>query len=205
MKDAGGPIAFGKTIGGNGDGALKLDARVVDARNDLVGDVPKEADKLRDPPELVFATLGSDEEEERTIWADFLKHLKAKTGKEVKLTTTNFVSNQQFASLTEGKTHILSLSTGQVPVAVNVGGFVPMCVMADDQGHFGYKMEIVTPAKSSVNSLQDLRGKRVAFLGFRSNSGFKLPVVKLWSELNMMPDRDYQWKYGNPPIALKWV
>src|SRR5262249_15665962 len=132
MKDAGGPIAFGKTIRGNAEAPLKLDARFVDADNNLVASVPKEAynllhpDKLLDPTELVFATLGSDEEEERTIWTDFLKHLKAKTGKEVKLTTTNFVSNQQFASLTEGKTHILSLSTGQVPVAVNVGGFVPM-------------------------------------------------------------------------------
>jgi len=79
---------------------------------------------------------------------------------------------------------------------VNVGGFHPVAVMADTAGVFGYEMEIIVPAGSDIDELEDLRGRQLAFVSPTSNSGFKAPSALLYSELGMKPDVDYQTAFS---------
>jgi len=177
------------------DFPMKLEARFKDADGDLVADPPADAREWLDPEMLVFATLGSDATKEAADWADFIVYLKEVTGKEVRIESHNFLNRKQFEEIAGGKLHVIALSTGSVVPAVNVGGFVPVCVMADADGKFGYEMEIIVPSdRTNINSLHDLKGKRVGFANFQSHSGFKLPVVTLW-EAGLLYERDYQFTY----------
>jgi phosphonate transport system substrate-binding protein len=189
-------VSVGASLKSSMDVPTKLTAGFEDEDKDMVADPPKDASKQLDPAELVFSTLGSDEEKETAIWKDFFVHLKKKTGKDAKLVLGTFINKEQLETLTEGKIHIVQLSTGNVSSAVNVGGVVPFAVMADGEGKFGYQMEMIVPAKSTATSLKDLRGKTIALMNFRSHAGFKLPLVQLWSELQMLPERDYDWVYA---------
>jgi len=176
------------------DYPVKLDQKFKDADGDLVADAPTDAAQQLDPDVLIFTTLGSDAKEEEA-WADFITHLKEVTKKEVKVMPRTFLRKEQFEEIAQGNLHVLALNTGSVQPAVNIGGFVPVCVMGDADGKFGYEMEIIVPSdRTSINSLQDLKGKRVGFANFQSHSGFKLPVVTLW-EAGMLYERDYQFTY----------
>lgn len=206
MQDADVKFDFFQRTRANLQATVQLDKQFSDADNDLVADAPKDAAKLVDPKELVFATLGRDEEDEKKIWKDFAVHLKSKTDKEIKIVLNTTLNNEQLHELAGKDVHLFMFSTGTVPSAVNVAGFVPMCVMADTEGKFGYQVELLTPANSPVKSLQDIRGRTMAFMSFQSNSGFKFPVMLLRNEMGMHPDRDYQWRYaGAPENGLRWV
>lgn len=93
----------------------------------------------------------------------------------------------------DGKIHVQCLNTGLVPTGVNLGGFVPVCVMAAPDGSFGYEGHIIVPASSSVNSLKDLKDKSIALTSTHSLSSFKAPIVLLWDENKMYPGRDYDF------------
>ena len=56
-----------------------------------------------------------------------------------------------------------AFNTGGNPIAVNCAGFVPFAIMAGKDGTFGYEMEIIVPADSSIKTPADLKGKKVAF------------------------------------------
>src|SRR5262249_52506838 len=75
-------------------------------------------------------------------------------------------------------------------LAVNAGGAAPFCVMGDESGKFGYRMEIIVPASSELKTPADLKGKRLTLVA-GSHSGFKAPVVILWEQFDLQPGRDY--------------
>jgi phosphonate transport system substrate-binding protein len=72
-----------------------------------------------------------------------------------------------------GRLHVTGFNTGSVPLAVNAVGFRPFAMMASLDGSFGYEMEIIVPADSDIQSIEDLRGRQLAFTSETSNSGFK--------------------------------
>jgi phosphonate transport system substrate-binding protein len=170
-----------------------LDARFTDADGDLVADLPTDPAQLIDPDTLVFSTLGSDIDREKEIWKDFTDHLKKATGKEVVHVLRYYTWDKEINEMRDGKVHVQCLNTGLVPTAVNLGGFVPVCVMAAPDGSFGYEVQIIVPAGSSVNSLKDLMGKTIALTSTHSLSSFKAPIVLLWEEGQMYPGRDYDF------------
>ncbi|MDX1947287.1 MAG: PhnD/SsuA/transferrin family substrate-binding protein [Pirellulaceae bacterium] len=176
---------------------------LADADQDLVADPPADADKLLDPDILEFELLGRDLALEQRNWADFVQHLEDVTDKEVRLvlrTEESFSSPnnpvppalRQAHDLRAGKIHLACLNTGAVTLGVNEGGGVPFCVMADDDGQFGYEVEIIVPAASRVQKPADLKGaEKVLFASLYSHSGFKASLVLLWSEFGLRPERDY--------------
>src|SRR5206468_3217856 len=95
------------------------------------------------------------------------------------------------ADIRNGNVHIVVLSTGAVSTAVNTGGAVPFAVMADAKDNYGYKMQLIVPASSSLRLPGDLRGQNVSFVSAYSHSGFKAPVVILWKEFGLLPGRNY--------------
>jgi len=69
---------------------------------------------------------------------------------------------------------------------------VPFAIMAGKDGKFGYEMEIIVPADSSIKTPADIKGKKLAFTSPTSNSGFKAPSALLSSEFKLQAKRDYE-------------
>ncbi|AFZ50843.1 phosphate/phosphite/phosphonate ABC transporter substrate-binding protein [Dactylococcopsis salina] len=166
----------------------KMSERFCDRNGDLVADTP---DNPIDPRTLVFAyTPVEDPAVYRDVWAGFLDHMRQVTGKRVQFFAVD--SNAaQLEAMRAGRLHVAGFNTGSVPFAVNFAGFVPFTMMAANDGSFGYEMEIIVPADSPIQSVEELKGKQIAFTSPTSNSGFKAPSALLKSEFNMEKDQDY--------------
>jgi phosphonate transport system substrate-binding protein len=98
----------------------------------------------------------------------------------------------EIEAMRSGRLHIAGVSTGPTPIAVNCAGYVPVAIMGTKDGTFGYEMEIIVPADSSIKTPADLKGKKLAFTAPTSNSGFKAPSVLLESEFKLVAKRDYE-------------
>ncbi|TQF77962.1 phosphate/phosphite/phosphonate ABC transporter substrate-binding protein [Elioraea sp. Yellowstone] len=169
-----------------------LDARFCDRDGDLVADTPTDPGQLVDPSVLVFAyTPVEDPAVYRSVWQGFMDHLAKATGKRVQFFAVQ--SNAaQIEAMRAGRLHVAGFNTGSNPLAVNCAGFVPFAMMASREGEFGYNMEIIVPADSPVQRIEDLKGRTIAFTAPTSNSGFKAPSALLASQFNMLAERDFK-------------
>lgn len=169
-----------------------LDQRFCDANGDLVADAPSDPGQQIDPDTLIFAyTPVEDPAVYREAWADFLTHLEEVTGKKTQFFPVQ--SNAaQIEAMRSGRLHIAGFNTGSNPLAVNCAGFVPFTMMAAPDGSFGYEMEIITHPDSGIESVEDIKGRTLAFTSPTSNSGFKAPSALLKSEFDMIAERDFE-------------
>ncbi|MBP0484825.1 phosphate/phosphite/phosphonate ABC transporter substrate-binding protein [Sagittula salina] len=169
-----------------------LDARYCDADGDLVADIPTDGSQWIDPETLVFAyTPVEDPAVYKTAWADFLDYLEEKTGRDVMFFP---VQNNaaQIEAMRSGRLHISGFNTGSNPLAVNCAGFRPFTIMASADGAFGYEMEIITYPGSGIESVEDIKGKQMAFTSPTSNSGFKAPSAILKADYAMEAEKDFE-------------
>jgi phosphonate transport system substrate-binding protein len=173
-------------------GAAALDARFRDANGDMVADAPADAKDWVDPPTLVFAyTPVEDPAVYAKVWDGFLRHLEKATGRKVQFFPVQ--SNAaQLEAMRAGRLHVAGFNTGGVPLAVACAGFVPFAIMGDQNGLFGYEMEIITYPGSGITKLEDLKGRKLAFTSETSNSGFKAPSALLRSEFKLEAGKDFQ-------------
>jgi phosphonate transport system substrate-binding protein len=169
-----------------------LDLRYCDRDSDMVADPPSDADQVLDPQTLIFAyTPVEDPAQFREVWAGFLEHLSAIVDRPVRFFPVQ--SNAaQIEAMRAGRLHVGGFNTGSVPLAVNCGGFVPMTMMARADGSYGYEMEILTRRDSGIESVEQLRGRTLAFTSPTSNSGFKAPSVLLESDFGLVAERDFE-------------
>jgi phosphonate transport system substrate-binding protein len=172
--------------------AHALDSRFKDADGDLVADAPADPKDWVDPPTLVFAyTPVEDPAVYAKVWDGFLRHLEKATGRKVQFFPVQ--SNAaQLEAMRAGRLHIAGFNTGSVPLAVSCAGFVPFTIMGDQNGLFGYEMEIITHPGSGITKLEDLKGRKLAFTSETSNSGFKAPSALLRSEFKLEAGKDFQ-------------
>lgn len=162
-----------------------------DTDGDLLADVPTDPAAWTDPDTLIFAyTPVEDPAVYRDVWAGFIEHLEAVTGKSVQFFAVDN-NAAQLEAMRAGRLHVAGFNTGSVPFAVNVAGFRPFTMMAAADGSFGYEMEIIVPASSDVTSVAQLAGRSIAFTSPTSNSGFKAPSALLDSEFELVADRDF--------------
>jgi len=169
-----------------------LDKRFCDVDGDMVADIPTDPSQLIDPDTLIFAyTPVEDPAVYKVAWSDFVNYLEEKTGKKVMYFPVQ--SNAaQIEAMRSGRLHIAGFNTGSNPLAVNCAGFRPFTLMADDNGGFGYEMEIITYPGSGVEKVEDIKGKQLAFSSPTSNSGFKAPSAILKADYDMIADRDFE-------------
>lgn len=169
-----------------------LDERFCDADGDLIADIPTDPAQLVDPDELIFAfTPVEDPAVYKSAWSDFLTHLEAKTGK--KVTFFPVQSNAaQIEAMRSGRLHVAGFNTGSNPLAVNCAGFRPFTIMASEDGSFGYEMEIITYPGSGIETVEDIKGKQMAFTSETSNSGFKAPSAILKADYGLVAGTDFE-------------
>ena len=168
-----------------------LDEQYCDQDGNLTADTPSDPANLVDPDTIIFAyTPVEDPAVYREAWADFLTYMEQLTGKKVQFFPVQ--SNAaQIEAMRSGRLHVAGFNTGSNPLAVNCAGFVPFTIMASLDGSFGYEMEILTHPDSGINSVEDIKGRTLAFTSPTSNSGFKAPSALLKSEFDMIADRDF--------------
>lgn len=185
-------LVAGTLAAGVAAAAFTLDERFTDADGDLIADIPTDPSELIDPDTLIFAyTPVEDPAVYAEVWAGFLEHLEAVTGKEVEFFPVQ--SNAaQLEAMRAGRLHISGFNTGSNPIAVACAGFRPFAMMAAADGSFGYEMEIIVPADSEAQSVEDLQGGEIAFTQETSNSGFKAPSAILDSEFEMIAGEDFE-------------
>ncbi len=174
----------------------EISPRYQDVDSDLVADVPLDQTQWRDPRILIFAyTPVEDPAMYSKVWDEFISHLEALTGKEVRFFPVQ--SNAaQLEAMRAGRLHIAGFNTGSTPIAVNCVGFVPFAMMAEKNGNYGYQMEIISYPGSGINTIEDLEGRTLAFTSPTSNSGFKAPSALLSAQFGFTANEDYKTSYS---------
>jgi phosphonate transport system substrate-binding protein len=180
----------------SGTAQAQLSPRYQDADGDLVADAPTDATRWRDPNILIFAyTPVEDPAMYSKVWDEFIAHLEAATGKQVRFFPVQ--SNAaQLEAMRAGRLHVAGFNTGSTPIAVNCVGFVPFAMMSARNGSYGYQMEILTWPGSGIDAIPDLKGRTLAFTAPTSNSGFKAPSTLLETEFGFVADRDYKTAFS---------
>jgi phosphonate transport system substrate-binding protein len=171
---------------------FKLGERYTDSDGDLLADIPTDPGALIDPDTLIFAyTPVEDPAVYREVWAGFLEHMEAVTGKSVQFFPVQ--SNAaQIEAMRAGRLHVAGFNTGSNPLAVACAGFRPFAMMAASDGSYGYEMEIITYPGSGIAAVEDIKGKQLAFTSETSNSGFKAPSAILKAEFGMESGKDFE-------------
>ena len=169
-----------------------LDPMYCDRNGDLLADAPTDPADWANPDTLIFAyTPVEDPAVYAEAWSDFLTYMEEVTGKDVLFFPVQ--SNAaQIEAMRSGRLHIAGFNTGSNPLAVNCAGFNPFTIMASLDGGFGYEMEIITYPGSGIESVEDIRGGKLAFTSPTSNSGFKAPSAILKADFGMMSETDFE-------------
>lgn len=172
-----------------------LDKKYCDRDGDLVADTLTDTGDILDPKTIIFSyTPIEDPAMWQDVWGRFLDHLRKATGKNVTFFQVQNYS-AQLEALRSGRLHIAGINAGSTPVAVNCAGFVPLIQLGTDVGPWGYTMEIIVPAKSPIKTVQDLKGKTIAFVSPTSATGFKAPTILLKTKFGLEAGRDYQSRF----------
>jgi phosphonate transport system substrate-binding protein len=179
-------------LAGHAFAQFALDSRFTDADGDLIADIPTDASELVDPDTLIFAyTPVEDPAVYDEVWEGFIAHMAEVTGKEVQFFPVQ--SNAaQLEAMRAGRLHVAGFNTGANPIAVACAGFRPFAMMAAEDGSFGYEMEIISYPGSGIETVEDIKGNKLAFTQETSNSGFKAPSALLGSEFGMEAGTDYE-------------
>ncbi|MGF1762157.1 phosphate/phosphite/phosphonate ABC transporter substrate-binding protein [Aliivibrio kagoshimensis] len=172
-----------------------LDERYCDENNDLVADTPKDPEQWRDPSTLVFTyTPVEDPAVYKDAFADFQAHLSKVTGKRVIYYTVHS-NSAQVEAMRSGRLHVAGFSTGPTGYAVNLAGYVPIAVKGTEEGFQGYNLITIARKDGQVQSMSDLKGKKVAHTSASSNSGNLAPRALFPAE-GITPDTDYKVLYS---------
>ena len=180
-------FAQAQTCASRGD----LDVRYCDSNGDLLADSPTDKSKIKNPDTLVFSyTPVEDPAVYENAFAELMAHMAKMTGKKIRWFPAESYA-AQVEALRSGRLHITGVASGATPYAVNLGGFVPLAAMEKDDGTVGYTLQLITHRDSTIKSVADLKGKRVAHVSPSSNSGDTAPRV-LFAALGIKPGVDYE-------------
>ncbi len=169
----------------------QLDDLYCDANADLVADTPTDPSKLKDPSALVFAyTPVEDPAVYQTIFKPFTDYLSQCTGKRVVYYPVQS-NSAEIEAMRSGRLNVAGFSTGPTGFAVNMAGAVPFAAKGTAEQVRGYQLFLIVKKDSPIQSLVDLKGKKVAHTSPSSNSGHLAPQV-LFPEQGLKPGQDYQ-------------
>jgi phosphonate transport system substrate-binding protein len=169
-----------------------LDAMFCDANKDLVADTPTDPKKWRNPSTIVFTyTPVEDPAVYEKMFDHFTKHLAQCTSKKVVFFQVQ--SNAaQIEAMRAGRLHVGGFSTGPTGFAVNIAGAVPFAIKGGPNGPRSYNLLVISRKdNASINTLTDLKGRKVAHTSPSSNSGHMAPNALLPKQ-GLTPGTDYK-------------
>lgn len=174
----------------------ELDDGYCDYTGDLVADPPTNPDYLLDPNVLVFAYAPTEDPAVyEGVFEPFIEFLEDRLARPVQWYGIRSYA-AQIEAMRAGRLHISGMSAGMVEQSVNTAGFVPQTNMGGDGTFIGYHMAIITQPDSDIESVEDLRGREVAFVSETSNSGYFAPRAILYEEFGMLPGEDYSTAFS---------
>lgn len=177
---------------GRGD----LDDRYFDQTGDMVADPPVNEDEWVDPDTLIFAySPTEDPAVYEEVWEDFVSYLEDELARNVQYFGVQSYA-AQIEAMRAGRLHVSGFAAGNVEEAVNTAGFRPQTIMAEPDGSFGYRMEIITHEETDIETVDDLEGREVAFVSETSNSGYLAPRAILYEEFDMLPGEDFDFTFS---------
>lgn len=121
-------------------------------------------------------------------WSGYKAHIRAMTG-----------LNVQISEATDYNGVIQALSSGQIDLGTMGGGSyanvdaqignraAPILTIRQAEGVIGYYSAMVVRADSPFHKLEDLRGRKVAFVDFNSTSGYIYPRYVM-TKMGLDPD-----------------
>jgi len=173
----------------------ELDALYCDENKDLVADTPKDAKRWKNPSTLVFTyTPVEDPAVYENIFKPFTDYLAKCTAKRVVFYQVQ--SNAaEIEAMRSGRLHVGGFSTGPTNFAVNLAGAIPFAVKGDAREWQGYQLWLIVKKDSPLQTITDLKGKKVAHVQPSSNSGNLAPRA-LFPALGLVPDKDYKVLYS---------
>ena len=137
-----------------------------------------------------IAVQGDQADPDRVAeWTGFQAHIEKMTGLKVKVSQS-----------TDYNGAIQALSSGQLDVGTMGGGSyanvdaqivsraAPILVSRQAEGVIGYYSAMVVRADSPYHKLEDLRGKKIAYVDFNSTSGYIYPRYVM-EKAGLDPDR----------------
>ena len=183
------------TMLGGSDGDTYEAAAIVDEDSDLVADSPPDEECIA-PETIKFSFVASNQNRDQAnVWKEFLASLSDQLGKPVEYVHFS-KTKDQLDALRNNDLHVAVLNTGTVPTAVETANFVPLATFGEEDGSYGYTMQMIVPTGSSIQQIKQLQGEKITFTRPTSNSGFKAAFVTLLDEFNMQPERDYDWGFS---------
>jgi phosphonate transport system substrate-binding protein len=176
---------------------LHLDPLYTDADGDLLADAPQDPSQLITPEKLVFCFITSDTtDSEPSSWNQLVDFVSKRVDRPVEMVAFD-TSAEEIQALRDGKVQVARFNTGNVPAAVNAGGFVPFCTLGRaDNNIVSVYSQIIVPAASPIHTLADLKGRMFTFTDLGSNSGYKAALVLL-KDRGLLPQRDYDFRFSN--------
>jgi phosphonate transport system substrate-binding protein len=176
-----------------------------DESRDLVADTPARGFQLKSPDTLVFsfAPVG-DQSAYKAAFAGFMDHLSRKTGKTV--TWRDAASSaEQIKAMRDGTVHIAGVSPGPTVYAVNLAGYVPIAVMCKSDGAFGYQLNIISAKDSSIQTLSEVKGRKVAEASKFSSWGDEAAHA-MFRQKHVVPGKDFEIvQSGSDAASIKGV
>ncbi len=173
-----------------------LDVLYCDANGDLTADPPKDPKRWKNPPSLLLSY--SPQEDAATyekMWSPYIDHMKSCTGRQVRFLQVHS-SAATVEALRSGRIQFSLLSAGDTPFAVNIAGAVPFANHGTATGGITtYHLIVVVRQDSTIKTMADLAGKRVAHVAASSNSGNLAPRALFPAE-GVVPDKDYKVLYS---------
>jgi phosphonate transport system substrate-binding protein len=178
----------------------ELDARFCDADGDMLADPPTDPSRWLSPSTLIFTYAPTEDPAVyQGAFAEFMDYVSELTGLPVRYFPVRSYA-AQIEAMRAGRLHVAGFAAGAVQEGVNMAGFHPVAMMANDVGDgtftFGYEMEIIVRTGSDIQELADLEGRQLAFVSPTSNSGYKAPAALLYAELGLKPDEGYQTAFS---------
>ncbi len=177
-----------------------LSKQFCDTDNDMMADTSTDPKDWIDPYTLVFGNVPSqsfmfDKGAKRAL----MKHIEKITGKQVEFFPYQ-TNAAELEAMRSGMLHVAGMNTGSVPTAVNCAGFHLFAMTANEDGNYGYTMQIITYPGSGINSIYDLKGNTILFTSSSSNSGHKAPVAILKERFGMQDGIDYKSRFSGSHI-----
>ena len=173
-----------------------LDSRYCDNNGDLLADTPADSSQWLNPDTLIFSyTAVEDPSVYENVFTELMDHIAKKTGKRVKWYGPESYA-AQVEAMRSGRLHVSGFSAGATVYGVNLGGFHPVAMMGNKDGTFrGYKLWLITHKDSDIKTVQDPKGRKVAYVTPSSNSGNQAPRA-LFKNMRIVPDEDYEVIYS---------